>query len=103
MKKQITIQGFAYCKPADSWAHDQANTVDGFTYNFIHTSFEKVEGFIHAGTSTLVIETPDDFDPRAGAVESLKDKKQKLMAEFQARMVEIDRQISRFTAIECAT
>lgn len=98
---QLTIKGFAYCKPAREWESDNSNYRDGFNYGYCHAELDG-DGFIKAGTATLTIDLPDDFDPRAGAVETLKDQKQKLMAEFQARINQIDQQISQYTAIECA-
>lgn len=103
MAKQITIQGFAYCKVAQSYEHGQSDVIDGFKYDFHISSVEDWgDGYIHAGTSTLTIELPEGFDPRAGAVQSLEEQRKKIQAEFQAQMVEIDRQISQFTAIECS-
>ena len=99
--KQITIKGFAYCKPAESWEADRTDVFNGFRYGFIYTNIDGTNGYIHAGTSTLTIDLPEGFDPRAGAVETLKAEKQKIMAEFQARINQIDQQISQFTAIEC--
>jgi hypothetical protein len=99
MKKVIT--GFAYCQPASSWEVDQSNVVDGFRFNFIHIDPVRMGGdYIPAGTATLTIESPDNFDPRGGAVELLNERKKEIMAEFQARMNEIDKQISQYTAIE---
>lgn len=98
--KQITIKGFAHCRPASDWNANDSNYRDGFSYGFCHIELDR-DGYIKAGTSTLTIEVADDFDPRAGAVETLKAEKQKIMAEFQARINQIDQQISQYTAIEC--
>jgi hypothetical protein len=98
--KQITIKGFAHCKPANKWNTEDSNYRDGFSYDFCHVELEG-DGFIKAGTATLTIDLPEGFDPRAGAVETLKAEKQKIMAEFQARINQIDQQISQYTAIEC--
>lgn len=100
MSKQITIQGFACCQPAESWEHGQATVIDGFTYRFTTLDSRGIDGYIYAGTATVTIDTPEGFDPRMGAVQALNEQKQKIMAEFQARMNEIDKQISQFTAIE---
>jgi hypothetical protein len=101
MAKQITIKGFAYCEPAKSYESGQPNYVDGFRYGYCHVKLEGA-GYIHAGTVTMTINLPEGFDPRSGAVKTLEEQRKKIQAEFQARMVEIDRQISQFTAIECA-
>ena len=98
--KQITINGFAHCRPAKSHRHGDANVIDGFAYDFCHVQLDG-DGCIAVGEATLTFDLPEGFDPRAGAVETLKEQKQKLMAEFQARINQIDQQISQFTAIEC--
>lgn len=48
------------------------------------------------------VETPDNFDPRPQQVAALKAKQQKVRAEFAARIVELDRQISELTCLEAA-
>lgn len=98
--KQLTIKGFAYCKPAHEYETGNTNCRDGFAYGFCHMQLDGY-GFISAGPATMTIDLPEGFDPRSGAVEVLKEQKQKLMAEFQARINQIDQQISQFTAIEC--
>ena len=98
--KQITIKGFAHCKPAQSYQHGDAHVIDGFSYHFCHVQLDG-DGFIAVGEATLTFDLPEGFDPLAGAVETLKEQKQKLMAEFQARINQIDQQISQYTAIEC--
>ena len=48
------------------------------------------------------VETPDDFDPRPQQVAALQAAKQKVRAEFAARISEIEKQISELTCIEAA-
>ncbi|MDH4481435.1 MAG: hypothetical protein QE279_01860 [Rhodoferax sp.] len=99
--KQITITGFAFCKPASDWEANHPNVLDGFKYDYVHCDVSDWgDGYISAGTATLTIDLPEGFDPRAGAVKTLEEQRKKIQAEFQARMNEIDRQISQFTAIE---
>jgi hypothetical protein len=99
--KQITITGFAYCKPAAQYELNNQSVIDGFKYSFVHCDVSDWgDGYISAGTATLTIDLPEGFDPRAGAVKTLEEQRKKIQAEFQARMNEIDRQISQFTAIE---
>lgn len=99
MKK--VIKGFAYCKPSASYDAGNANVIDGFSYNYCHMSAETFGGeYIHVGTAELIVDVPDDFDPRSGAVDMLQKRKKEMMAEFQERMNEIDRQISQYTALE---
>lgn len=99
--KQITLNLFAYCKPAEFYQDGQANVIDGFRYDTVHCDVTTWgDGYIPAGTATVTITLPEGFDPRAGAVKTLEEQRKKIQAEFQARMNEIDRQISQFTAIE---
>jgi hypothetical protein len=46
------------------------------------------------------VETPDDFDPRPQQVAALQAAKQKVRAEFAARINEIEKQISELTCID---
>ena len=46
------------------------------------------------------VETPDDFDPRPQQVAALQAAKQKVRAEFAARITEIEKQISELTCID---
>lgn len=48
------------------------------------------------------VDIPEDFDPREKQVELLKAKKQKAMADFQAMVTEIDREISKLLCLEAA-
>lgn len=98
--KQITIKGFAHCMAASNWEAECSHYRDGFTYGFCYIPLDG-DGYIAVGPATLTIDLPEGFDPRAGAVETLKAEKQKIMAEFQARINQIDQQISQYTAIEC--
>lgn len=96
--KQITIQGFAHCSPSYSWRKDDSNVINGFAYDFCNIQLEG-DGYIPVGTATLTIDLPEGFDPRSGAVKTLEEQRKKIQAEFQARMNEIDKQISQYTAI----
>ncbi len=51
----------------------------------------------------LTFEVPDDFDARPAQVASLEKTKQTLRAEFSARVMEIDKQISKLLALEYIT
>ena len=45
------------------------------------------------------IEVPDDFDPRAQKIAALERYKQKITAEFQKAVTDINRRISELQAI----
>ena len=48
----------------------------------------------------FTVEIPDDFDTRPALVAQLEQEKQKLSAEYQARVTEINGQIQSLLAIE---
>lgn len=99
--KQLTITGFAHCKPAHECQAVDSNYRDGFAFGFSPVALND-GGFIGAGKATMTIELPDNFDPRVGAVETLKARKLQAMSDFQKLITQIDQQISQYTAIECA-
>ena len=50
----------------------------------------------------IEIEVPDNYDPRAQKIAALQAKKQKVMADYQKTVTEINARISKLQAIECA-
>ena len=46
-------------------------------------------------------DVPDNFDIRPGMVTNLERERQKVRADFQARITEIEKEISKLTAIGC--
>lgn len=95
--KTLTLKMWVHAKPSENWELGNTNLIDGFTYNVY--GFEP-DGCI--GQATVTIEMADDFDPRAGVVAALKEKRTKAMADFQSMVTEIDRQIAQYTALEAA-
>jgi hypothetical protein len=51
----------------------------------------------------IEIEVPDNYDPRAQKIEALQAHKQKIMADYQKTVTEINARISKLQAIECAS
>jgi len=58
--------------------------------------------YLDVGPYPIEVEVPDGFDPRAAQVEALKRQKQAVMADFQKRVTDIERQIAQLTALEAA-
>ncbi|WP_217589786.1 hypothetical protein [Burkholderia sp. GbtcB21] len=58
------------------------------------------ESFVTVRPETLSFDVPDDFDPRPAMVERLKAEKERIKAEFQMRVTQIDAQIQSLQAIE---
>jgi hypothetical protein len=92
------------------------HTIKGYLY-YVHYDFQEPGEFqiaFHQSATmsgpewtvirehSFEIDLPDDFDPRALQIAALEAEKQKVRAEFAARITEIDRQISKLQALECA-
>ena len=90
---KVTIKGYITCqqyawddKPVFSFYSFDPTSYDTSTVKVMEHSFE--------------VEVPDNFDPRPGQVAALKAKKEKVQAEFAAKVKEIDEQINSLLAIE---
>lgn len=87
--KQVTIKGFVYevdygCgKSYDVWPSDSLS--------------DKYNALIGPVEFTYTI--PDDFNPVARKVEALQKEKERIGAEFAAKVRQIDEQIGKLTAI----
>lgn len=68
-------------------------------YNF-RPSSEHFPDIVVVAEHSIEVEVPDDFDPRVPMVERLRQQKQKVQADFAAKVVEIDRRINELLAIE---
>lgn len=62
-------------------------------------NFEDAEHQI-IGEQEITYEIPDNYDFNSGVIANLQKQKQRLMADFQARITEIERQIQEHLAIE---
>jgi len=54
----------------------------------------------HVCEQEIEIEVPDDFDPRAQQIAALVEQKQKVMADYQKTVTEINDRINKLQAIE---
>jgi hypothetical protein len=87
------IDGFIEYRPA---------AYEGEQEFLFHRCTMEDYGFVTVMPFTIEFEVPDDFDPRQKMVEMLNAKKREVMAEFQKRLTEIDKQINKYTALEAA-
>jgi hypothetical protein len=55
---------------------------------------------VHICEQEIEIEVPDDFDPRAQQIAALEKQKQKVMADYQKTVTEINDRINKLQAIE---
>ena len=54
----------------------------------------------YIGQQEIEIEVPDNYDPRAQKIAALEKHKQKVMADYQNTLIEINTKISKLQAIE---
>ena len=54
----------------------------------------------YVGEQEIEIEVPDNYDPRAQQIAALEKEKQKVMADYQKTVTEINERISKLQALE---
>jgi hypothetical protein len=54
----------------------------------------------YVGEQEIEIEVPDNYDPRAQKIAALEKHKQKVMADYQKTVMEINDRISKLQALE---
>jgi len=72
---------------------------DEGNYSFIGCEMPE-HGYTTVMPYTLEVDIPESFDPVSSQVDALKKKKTQAMADYQALVTSIDRQISELTALE---
>jgi hypothetical protein len=58
------------------------------------------EDMTHVGEQEVEVEVPDNYDPRAQQIAALEKQKQRVMADSQKTITEIDGKISNLQALE---
>lgn len=61
---------------------------------------EDSEHRTYVGEQEIEIEVPDDYDPRAQKIAALEKHKQKVMADYQTTVDQINERISKLQALE---
>jgi hypothetical protein len=69
-------------------------------YQVFSVKFDDGEHRVYIGEQEIEIEVPDDFDPRAQQIAALVEQKQKVMADYQKTVTEINERINKLQAIE---
>jgi hypothetical protein len=69
-------------------------------YQLFCVKLEDDEHRTYVGEQEVEIEIPDDYDPRLQQIEALKKQKQKVMADYQKTVNEINDRITKLQAIE---
>jgi hypothetical protein len=64
-----------------------------------YAKVDDTETMIHVGEQEVEIEVPDNYDPRAQQIAALEKQKQKVMADYQKMVTEINDRISNLQAI----
>lgn len=101
---KVAIKGFIYAKGTRHFDSETCNMVEGPEYSFwtsgeLHKS-EHFRDLALVGPHKIIAEIPDSFDPRQQLAANLKAEKKRLTADFNKRIVEIERQIQTYLAIE---
>jgi len=58
------------------------------------------EHMTYVGAQEIEVEVPDSYDPRAQKIAALEKQRQKIMADYQKTVNEINERISKLQAIE---
>jgi len=80
--------------------YNQFSWQESGEYTVYSCKLDDTEHRTYVGDQEIEIEVPDDYDPRAQKIAALEKHKQKVMADFQKTMMEINERISNLQAIE---
>lgn len=70
------------------------------SYQIMYVKIDDCEHRTYVGEQEIEIEVPDDYDPRAQKIAALEKHKQKIMADYQKTVTEINERISKLQALE---
>lgn len=65
-----------------------------------YVQLDDTEDRTYVGEQEIEIEIPDDYDPRSQQVAALEAMKQKVMADYQKSVMDINHRISKLLALE---
>ena len=77
------------------WAWEEKGRFEVFTFKA-----DDDEARTYVGQQEIEIDVPENYDPRAQQIAALQKQKQKVMADFQVTVDQINRQISELQSIE---
>jgi hypothetical protein len=69
-------------------------------YQVFYAKLKDSEHCTYVCSQEIEIEVPDNFDPRAQKIAALERHKQKVMADYQKTVNEINTRISKLQALE---
>jgi hypothetical protein len=61
---------------------------------------EPCENYTYVSQQEIELEVPDNYDPRAQQIAALEAQKQKVMADYQKSVTDINDRISKLQALE---
>ena len=65
-----------------------------------YAKLDDCEHLTYVSEQEIEIEVPDDYDPRAQKIAALEKHKQKVMADYQKTVDQINERISKLQALE---
>ena len=65
-----------------------------------YIQLDDTEDRTYVGEQEIEIEVPNDYDPRAQQIAALETLKQKVMADYQSSVTDINDRISKLMALE---
>ena len=69
-------------------------------YLVMYAKVDDCEYLTYVGEQEIEIDVPDDYDPRAAKIAALEKHKQKVMADYQKTVDQINDRISKLQALE---
>ncbi len=69
-------------------------------YSVYSLKIDDSEHMTYVGAQEIEVEVPDSYDPRAQKIAALEKQRQKIMADYQKTVNEINERISKLQAIE---
>lgn len=94
-----TLQGFVHAQP-DKYGLTQTDwMIEGFDLSVWRRDDMRTCGMMLVAPATITFELPDNWDPRKAMVEVLRKEQNKIRAEFQKRMNELEDEIRKYLAI----
>jgi hypothetical protein len=69
-------------------------------FQILFCKLEDDDSRTYIGEQQVEVEVPDNYDPRAQQIAALEKKKQKVMADYQKSVNEINDRISKLQALE---
>jgi hypothetical protein len=69
-------------------------------YQILYVALPDDETLTYICAQEVEVEVPDNYDPRAQQVAALEKRKQKVMADYQKTVTDINEKISKLQALE---